>query len=173
MYRKIIGSSCFMVTASMIGILKAKQLDVRVKRLMEMKRMMIFLQGELRFHRATLSEAFTGVSKRLEEPFGTMLKKIAEQMDQQNAPEFSAVWQEVTKPVILQDGFSKSDEALFEILQTGLGYLDLNMQTETIRLAILRTEEAIEDAKEQQGIKGKLYRTIGVTTGAFLSLLII
>ena len=47
------------------------------------------------------------------------------------------------------------------------------MQMENINLAICQTEEAIKSAKEEKNSKGKLYRTMGVTAGAFLSLLII
>jgi stage III sporulation protein AB len=55
----------------------------------------------------------------------------------------------------------------------GLGYLDLNMQIENLNLAMLQTEEALKIAKEVQKVRGKLYQTLGVTAGMFLTLLII
>lgn len=60
-----------------------------------------------------------------------------------------------------------------KILGSSFGYLDLAMQTETLNLGILRTEEAIRQAKEEREKKGKLYQTMGVTAGALLTLLII
>lgn len=47
------------------------------------------------------------------------------------------------------------------------------MQTETLNLGICRTEDAILQAKEQLEQKGKLYKTMGITVGALLTLLII
>ena len=58
MYIKAIGGLFFLSSAAAIGFLKAEELKERVKQLHELKRMIMFLQGELRFHRAELSEAF-------------------------------------------------------------------------------------------------------------------
>ena len=65
------------------------------------------------------------------------------------------------------------DKYLLEQLGRGLGYLDLEMQTESLNQVIYQTEEVIKSAKEQKEIKEKLYQTMGVTAGAFLVLLII
>ena len=78
MYLKIIGCLFCLGAAATIGFLKAEELKSRVKRLEEFKRMMMLLQGELRFHRATLSEAFESVSRRVEEPFAGFLEETAE-----------------------------------------------------------------------------------------------
>ena len=75
MYIKLIGSLFLLGSASSIGFLKSEELTERVKKLQEMKRMMILLQGELRFHRAELSEAFENVAERVQEPFKDFLKE--------------------------------------------------------------------------------------------------
>ena len=68
MYIKIIGSLFLLSSATAIGFLKAEELRERVERLQELKRMMMLLQGELRFHRAELSEAFENVSENEKMP---------------------------------------------------------------------------------------------------------
>ena len=45
MYIKMIGSLFLMTSAAAIGFLKADELNERVRRLKELKRMMILLQG--------------------------------------------------------------------------------------------------------------------------------
>ena len=72
MYIKIFGSVILLISTA-IGFFKAKELKKRVFCLMELRRTMILLQGELRFHRAALSEAFENVSKREVEPFSIFL----------------------------------------------------------------------------------------------------
>ena len=49
----------------------------------------------------------------------------------------------------------------------------MTMQTESLNLVALQVEEALKTAKEQQEIKGKLYKTMGISAGAFLILLMI
>lgn len=173
MYVKMIGSLFLMSSATAIGYLKAEELRERVKKLQELKRMMEFLQGELRFHRSELSEAFGNVGKRVEEPFCSFLKMMEEQLREHQAESFEGLWEHCSKQLVLEEGFLKKDLQLVEVLGKGLGYLDLTMQTETLNQAIIRTEEEIQEAKKQQQNKGKLYQTMGITAGALLTLLMV
>lgn len=173
MYIKIIGSIFLMASTATMGFLKAEELNERVRRLSEFKRMIIFLQGELRFHRASLAEAFENVSERVEEPFASFLSETADEIEKRTVGGFGRVWDEKSGQLLREEGFMKEDGRIFELLKDGLGYLDLAMQTETLNLAILQAEDAIKTAKEQKDTKGRLYKTMGFTAGAFLTLLII
>ena len=173
MYIKILGSIFLLTSAAAIGYLKADELKERVRCLNALKRVMILLQGELRFHRATLSEAFENASERVEKPFDIFLEELAKELENRQYGSFSSVWNELSDKLLNDKGFKKEDKVLLEHLGNSLGYLDLTMQTETLNLAILQTDDAIMNAKEQLETKGKLYQTMGVTAGAFLTLLII
>lgn len=173
MYIKIIGGIVLIGSSAAIGYLKAEELTTRVKMLTEWKRMLVLLQGELRFHRATLSESFENVADRVKQPIRDFLRQTAGKINAMDQGGFEKVWSETGKQLLLKDGFLKEDGQLLETLKSSLGYLDLTMQTETLNLAILQTEDAIQHAKEQQKVKGKLYQTMGVTVGAILTLLII
>ena len=83
------------------------------------------------------------------------------------------IWQNAVEHLLKKDGFQKEDRYLFQILGNGLGYLDLKMQTENLQLAMAQTEEAMILAKETWKVKGRLYQTMGVSAGVFLTLLII
>lgn len=173
MYIKIFICLSFMISTIAIGVMKAEELNKRVQCLLELKRLMILLQGEFRVHRGTLSEAFVYTAGRVEEPFSGFLKETAKGLDDRSFGSFSDVWEKVTEQLVARGKFFKNDQYLLDQLGRGLGYLDLTMQMENINLAICQTEEAIKSAKEEKNSKGKLYRTMGVTAGAFLSLLII
>lgn len=173
MYIKIIGALFLMSSAAAIGFLKAEELEERVNRLQEMKRMLVLLQGELRFHRSELTEAFEHVAERVEEPFSGFLRNTAVRLKQHEAGGLEKIWQENVNRILDKQGLLMEDLQLLEVLGSSFGYLDLTMQTENLNLGILRAEEAIKQAKEQQEKKGKLYQTMGVTAGALLTLLII
>lgn len=173
MYLKIIGCLFIMTSTIAIGWEKAEELKERVKRLEELKCMMLLLQGELRFHHAALSEAFENVSDRVREPLCTFLRETAERLEKHDGENFEMIWDNASKNLLLQPGFKKEDGSLLELLRGSLGYLDLELQTETLNQTIFRTEEAISVAKEEQKQKGRLYQTMGVTAGAVLTLLVI
>ena len=173
MYLKIIGSLFLLTSTASIGYLKAENLNQRVKLLKEFKHMMICLQGELRFHRAVLWEAFENVSKRVGNPFAAFLEEISCRLDSKEYESFELLWEETSRPLLRKEGFAKEDRQLFEMLGASLGYLDITMQSDSLNLVILQTDEHIERAKEQFQKTGKLYQTMGITMGAFLVLLII
>lgn len=173
MYIKIIGSLFLLGSTGAIGFMKAEELGERVKNLQEMKRMMILLQGELRFHKAALAEAFENVSERLAEPFCDFLKETGKRLDSREGEGFECIWENTSLKILQAEGLKKEDKYLLELLKNSLGYLDLTLQTETLNLAILQTDDEIKKAKEQQESKGKLYQTMGITVGALLTLLII
>ena len=173
MYIKIIGSIVLVISAAAVGYLKAEELEVRVRTLKEMKRMITFLQGELRFHRAELSEAFESVSERVEPLFGVFLRQTAEELEKKGSDCFETIWKKQYENLLQTEGFRKEDVKLFEMLEGSLGYLDLTMQTESLNLAAMQVEEIIKTAEEQRQIKGKLYRTMGICVGALLTMLII
>lgn len=173
MFLRIAGSLFVVTAASLAGCRKAKELEERTLKLGELKRLMVFLQGELRFHRASLAEAFENVSEHVEVPFSRFLKSVSQKLEAKTFGNFEMIWKEETKELLSKTGFSKEDERIFEMLCSSLGYLDLTMQMDALNLAILQVESAIKEAKEKQEIRGKLYRTMGVTTGAILALCII
>lgn len=173
MYLKIVGSLILMIAAILTGCMKAKELEEHTMRLIELKRLMVLLQGELRFHRASLAEAFENVAERVDEPFSLFLKEVSEKLEAKTFGSFEVIWKETAETLLKKRGFAKEDERILEMLCGSLGYLDLAMQMDTLNLAILQVEEMIKDAKEKQEIRGKLYRTMGITTGAMMALFII
>ena len=173
MYIKIIGSLILLGTATAIGCLKAEELEKRVRVLKELKRMIIFLQGELRFHRAELSEAFESVAERVSDPFRSFLRQAGEELGQKKSGCFESVWNQYSEKLLQMEVFLKEDAKIFEMLEGSLGYLDLTMQTDSLNMVIFQVEEAIKMAKEQQETRGKLYKTMGISVGALLTLLLI
>lgn len=173
MYLKIIGCLFIMASAAGIGFLKAEELAERVRRLEDLKSMMLLLQGELRFHHASLAEGFENVAERVREPLKTFLTEKAERLGHRSGASFGEIWKEGTQTLLETTGFRAADAELLDNLQRSLGYLDLELQTEALNQTIFRTGEAVLAAKEEQKAKSRLYRTMGVTAGAILALLII
>ena len=110
MYLKLIGSVFLVLSSTVIGFIKAEELKIRVKKLQELKQMMSFLQGELRFHRAELSEAFASVSEKTEEPFQKFLKKISVELEDNQTESFEVLWENSVSLLILEEGFLKKDQ---------------------------------------------------------------
>lgn len=172
MYLKLIEGACLFALSTAFGLMKSEKLKERTRMLGELKKMTVFLQGELRFHRSVLSEALESISSRAAYPLDGFLKEVSEKLEKKEAG-FEEVWTESVEKLFLKETLWKEDRSLFLMLGNSLGYLDVAMQLEHLNLVILQVEESLKQAKEQQEIKGKLYRTMGAAAGAFFVLLII
>lgn len=173
MYLKIIVCIWILAAFSMMGFAKARALDMRVTRLCQWKKVIVLVQGELRFHRATLWECFGEVSERTEEPFLSFFQNISKRLQKKEEGGFWNVWEDESGKLQKNGGFPREDADLLNVFGSGLGHLDLTMQMNQIELAILQTEDRIRLAKEQKEQKGKLYQTMGVTVGMLMVLLLI
>lgn len=162
-----------LMISSAIGFAKSKALDQRVRRLCQWKRVLMMIQGELRFHRATLWECFEEVSGKAEEPFGTFFGKVAERIGQKEEGGFEKIWDEEYKNLLKSGNFPKDDASLLELFGESLGHLDLTMQMEQLEHAMDQAGENIRQAREQREKKGDLYRTMGISVGVLLALLVI
>ena len=76
----------------------------------------------------------------------------------------SSMATEMVKGKSIEEALTLTNKAVAEALD--------GLPPEKLHCSVL-AEEAIKSAKEEKNSKGKLYRTMGVTAGAFLSLLII
>lgn len=173
MYIKFAGCLLLISGTTLAGFRKAEELKERVEKLETLKRMMVMMQGEFRFHHATLSEVLENVSEKMPQPFGNIFGKIAKQLEERKQEGFQKIWEDGILALLQCGGIQKTEQRIFELLGNGLGYLDLETQIDTLQLAVLQIEEKIEEAKEQRERKGKLYRTMGITLGALFVLLVV
>lgn len=173
MYLKILGSVFLLASTASIGFLKAGELKIRTERLNELKKVMLLLQGEFRFRRAPIPEAFEAVSKKAEAPFAGFLESVAAELEAGKSGNFLSIWEKQCGELLSWEGMKREDQQLLEQLGSSLGCFEVTLQLEMLQGVIRQTEEVLKTAKEQQEVRGKLYQTMGVSLGALLTLLII
>lgn len=173
MYLKILGSVFLLASTASMGFLKAGELKIRTDHLKELKKVMILLQGEFRFHRSPIPEAFESVSKKTAAPFRGFLESVAAELETGRSGNFLSIWEKQCKELLSWEGMKREDQQLLEQLGNSLGCFEVTLQLEMLQGVIRQTEEILKAAKEQQEVRGKLYQTMGVSLGALLTLLII
>lgn len=173
MYIKLAGSLLVISGGMAMGILKAEELKERVEGLQNLRRLLVLLQGELRFHHTVLSEAFERVGRQMEHPYQEFLVETAERLDARDSIGFEGIWKETTEQLFQKGIFAEKDRQFWQLLGNSLCTLDLETQMDHMQLLMVQTEAELVQAKEEQRIKGSLYRTMGGVFGALLVLLII
>ena len=151
---KITGACLILCSAAGIGASFSGDLKRRVRELRILKQLVYMLQGEIRYARLPLPEAFCHVSVRLPVPFGTFLSETADELKKADGRTLGEVW--------------KMEEAK-HLKGLHLVRADLE-QLESLGEEL---ENSIAEAKEHMGSRQKLYQSLGIAGGVFLVILLL
>lgn len=170
---KAAGICLIMGSSTAMGFLLSGRLEERIEELECMKKMLMQLKGEIRYHHAMLPEGFRATAGRMENLYGTLLKNVSEEMEEMDGQTLAQIWEKNVRVVLKESALSKEDKERLVAFGGQMGYLDIEMQINSIELYMEQLQEEIKNAKEGLKRNGKLYRTMGVIAGIFVVILIV
>lgn len=133
--------------------------------------MVQLLKNEIDCMRSPLPEAFWAVSGKMEAPYSEFAKAVSVRMASFDGKTFEIIFREEAKKHLISCGLIREDIAEFQELGNYLGYLDKQMQTETLRLYQEEIQRKTEELHAGLPIKKKLYQSLGIMGGIFLTIL--
>lgn len=169
---KLVGSACIMAAAVIYGEHKSRALDLRVKQLQLFERSLRLLVAEITYARSVLPQAFRTVGRRIEAPVGRIYLKAADFITAkwENTP--GDAWLEAVKVCFSQTSLASSDKEIVESLAISLGVSQQEGQLKQVHLTSRHLSIALEEAEEERGRYGKLWRYLGLVGGAALVILL-
>lgn len=170
---KWIGIGLVICGSTAAGISLSRDLEKRVKQLNELRKVVVMLQGEIRYSNAPLSEAFHHVSLRIKEPFAIFLEHVAGHMEEFSGETLSDIFSQHIQEDLKYTSLLPEDLEQLKRLGESMGYLDRQMQLETMNLYLDQVNTACEEAAEHYRNKSKLYHCLGVMGGLFLAVIFI
>lgn len=150
------------------GILISKRYTNRVKELKEYKSVLNILKTKIRFTYEPLGEIFNEISNNFSSNISNVLKKTSENMKYENAQNAWKMAIENSNTNIL-----KEDKEMLITLGKMLGKTDVEGQISQIEQTIEFIENQISKAENERIKNEKLYKTLGMTVGAGLVVLLI
>lgn len=169
---KLCGSILVILAAGGYGYLKSIELQHAYEQLLEVKRWMLLLRGEIRFAKSTLQDAFFHVGNRCEKPFSDFLIDVSKALEKREGRRFDEIWKEKIAPYEEQFSLRKKDfEKLYQF-GGNLGFLDDEMQIRMIDLYIEELETEVKQVQPQLKEQKKLYRCLGIMCGVFTAVLL-
>lgn len=172
MYLKIIGACLIILSTSYYGYLLSTEFILRIEQLKMIKKIMFLLRGEIKYSTTPLPEAFATISTRTKEPFSDMLRAISERLSSKDSQTIKDIWYEESEKWLMQTKLDGSEKDRFMSLGDNLGYLDKDMQLSNIELYLEQLEEDINTLQTAVSSKCKLYRSLGVMAGIFITIII-
>lgn len=173
---KITGSLCIIGATTLYGRGLAGEYTDRLNTLKSLKRAFNILKGELRYGVETLPTAFMHVEARCspeDEEVKMFFRNVAEQMTRENNIRIKEIWEEEAKALAKAAHLNGAEcDSLIQVSEC-LGYLDLTQQINNIELYLEGLEDDIQTLSTKYSDTCKLYTSLGVMAGLFLTIVLI
>lgn len=156
------------LASTSVGILISKKYVYRVKELKEFKTFLNVLKNKIKFTYEPLGEIFKEVSNNFDNNVSNILKNASKNMQKNNVEKAWKMALETGSTNIL-----KEDKEILLTLGKLLGKTDVNGQISQIDQTSEFLEEQIEKAEKERIKNEKLYKTLGMTVGAGLVIILI
>ena len=170
---KIIGALLVISSCGALGLYFSGELRTRINDLEELKKLLILLRGDIRYTNTPLPEALETLSKRHDGTYKKFLNNISNQLLKLNGESFSAIWKEAVKKDLKHTSLSKEDYNLIDQLGESIGYLDKNMQINTLDLYIEQIEITSSRLSKTVKEKTRLYNSLGIMGGIFITIILL
>lgn len=170
---KLAGSLMILVSGTMIGMKMGYGLKQRLKQLKRFEKIISMLRGEIRYNSSTIPEALRHVSRHTVTPFDEILMKIAEELDEFEGKTFQEIWVNIFSEYEPKLCFTKEQIDHIKHLGENLGYLDKEMQINTLDLFMEQLRTDIGDMEQTMQNNVRLYHCLGVMGGILVILIIV
>lgn len=138
--------------------------------------MIYFLKGEILYGHTALNEALLRVGQRCLQAEGErgmqklplFFLSVAGRIDQQEGEAFCEIWREEMES-LKGAPINEEDRKALKNLGDHLGYLDLTMQERNLLLYLEQLDEQIGYLRSHVKERTKLYTSLGIMGGLFLT----
>lgn len=159
-----------LIISYMIGKLYAKRYVNRVAELEKMKSMLNVFKAKIKFTGLTIQEIFNQLYEDNQDNMGKIFKLANEYMNDKNAKE---AWEMALENSKNDNYLSTEDIIALKSLGKMLGNTDIEGQVSQIELSENLLDEKIAEAQEAKKKNTKLYKTLGISTGLAIAIILI
>lgn len=169
---KLLGLSLIFLGCCLAGT----ELELRLKRqwqfLSELQEVFTYLEKEMTFHRTPLPEALQHGASGRKDPVKGLLAEAAEAASKRDGRTFEEIWSAALEKQVPPEFLTRENFWVVKEAAQALCAHDVVMQKTLFVRCISRMEEAAGGAFASYQEKGRLYRRLSVTGGAFLVILL-
>lgn len=155
-------------SSSYIGILISKKYSNREKDLKEMKNALNMFLTKIKLTYSPIPEIFEEISTKTKNNIGQIFKIASENMEYVPA---GIAWEESLNSS--NTNMNKEDIEILRGLSNLLGKVDLEGQVNEVELVYTFLDTQIERAEKEKSKNEKMYKTLGITLGLAMVVILI
>ena len=154
--------------SSFVGINLSKKYSSRVKELKEIKSALNMFEEKIKFTYETIPDVFFEISQNTSESISKIFEEASYNMKMMSA---GLAWEKAIDESNTK--LTKEDKETLKGLAKMLGKTDLDGQVSEIRLVQKFLDTKLQDAELEKTKNEKLYKTLGVTCGLAIVIVLI
>ena len=168
-----IGIAFLSAACILYGQYMAMQLKERLFLMEQMEKYLILIKGDIQYGRLTLSQIIEPLEKTAEGPYQFFFRELSRRMDTFDGGSLAQIWREAVETELSKSALKKEDLERFSEISQFLGVRDSESQIRALEHQLSRLSYQTNAIRSQMPGKVMVARTIGVTSGIFLAVLLI
>ena len=173
MLLKIIGCMLVVLSSAGMGFFFSNEMRCRIDNLRELRKLIMLLRGDIRYGNTPLPEAINGIARRHKGCFSPFFTKISSRLNELSGLTFQEIWKDAVEKELINTSLSKKDKMQLLSFGENLGYLDKDMQMNTLDLFLTQLEEETKELSRTVKEKAYLYNSLGIMAGIFISIIML
>lgn len=173
MWMKIVGAILTISSCTALGFYFSTEMNTRLKQLRELIKYITILRGDIRYANTPLPEAMENLARRSPGFFQEFLMGVTKMLYESGKGTFGSIWQVNVENCLNESSLTKTDKEQLIHFGENLGYLDKEMQVNTIDLYLHELEEETKELTNVAKERGRLYNLLGIMAGIFITIVMI
>lgn len=165
---RFIGAAMIFFAASAFGIYLSENIKRKIQRLETERKILGDVSVMIRWNALTLHEIAEELSQNKSYSDFDFIKNLMENLISTRS--FPESWE---KAVISDKSLCTEERKILLDVGAALGTTDKEGQLSSLEIFDMRLKKIVEAEEEKYKIKGKMYRSLGVTAGAMIGIIII
>lgn len=158
------------VIFSLIGNLYSKKYSNRLYELEKINGLLNIFKAKIKFTCLTIQEIFNQIYEENKDNIGEIFKNASDYMNEESSKK---AWEKTLENATKKTNFNEEDITTLKTLGKMLGNTDMAGQVSQIELTEQMLLERIENAKVEKKKNSKLYKTLGITAGLAIAIILI
>lgn len=170
---KIIGCILVILSSTAMGFYFSNDMKCRIEDMKELRKLIGLLRGDIRYANTPLPEAINSIHRRHSGNYHAFFNQVSLELCELSGHTFSEIWKSAVESRLINTSLTKKDKLHLSQFGENLGYLDKDMQMNTIDLYLSQLEEVINEQSKTVKEKAYLYNTLGIMAGIFITIIMI
>jgi len=166
---RVLGMVLTLAASAALGLYLSSLAKFRQQDLLEFKKALLILKSEIEYIAAPLPEAISNIASRTSNPVSKIFTHFAQSLRDNDEGETAyQLWIEAIQAHKKESFLKKGDWELIEGFGKTLGYLDKQMQIDSIKFTTDYLDSQVAELQAVGDKNQKMYRSLGVIGGILL-----